>query len=76
MRTTVNFDEDIRAAIERLRRERALGLSEAVNQLIRAGLPRRRDRRPFEQRTRPMGLRIDVANVAEALQELEGPTHR
>jgi len=76
MRTTITFDDDTRAAIERLRRERSVGLSEAVNQLIRAGLGRRRDRRPFEQRSRPLGLRIDVSNVAEAIEELDGPATR
>lgn len=76
MRTTITFDDDTRAAIERLRRERSVGLSEAVNELIRAGMGRRRDRRPFEQRSRPLGLRIDVANVAEALEELDGPASR
>jgi len=76
MRTTITFDDDTRAAVERLRRERSVGLSEAVNQLIRAGLGRRRDRRPFEQRSRPLGLRIDVSNVAEAIEELDGPATR
>lgn len=76
MRTTVTFDHDTRAAIERLRRERALGLSDAVNELIRAGLGRKRDGRQFEQRTRPLGLRINVANIAEAIEELDGPASR
>lgn len=76
MRTTITFDDDTRAAIDRLRRERSVGLSEAVNQLIRAGLGRRRDRRPFEQRSRPLGLRIDVSNVAESIEELDGPATR
>ncbi len=76
MRTTITFDDDTRAAIERLRRERSVGVSEAVNELIRAGLGRRKERRPFEQRSHPLGLRIDVANVAEALEELDGPASR
>lgn len=32
--------------------------------------------RPFAQRTSSMGLRIDVTNVADALELLEGPAHR
>jgi hypothetical protein len=32
--------------------------------------------RPFRQRTADLGLRIDVTNVAEALEILEGPEHR
>ncbi len=72
----MTFDQDVAAALDRLRRERSIGLSQAVNELIRAGLGRKQSRRGFRQRTRPMGLRIDVANVAEALEELEGPAAR
>ena len=77
MRTTVSLDDDVTAAVEELRRSRHLGLSEAVNELIRAGLtasPRRR--RAYRQRSAAMGLRIDVSNVAEALDVLDGPGAR
>lgn len=73
MRTTVVFDDDVAATIERLRETRSLGLSEAVNELIRVGLKVRHERRPFVQRSRPLGLRIDVTNVAEALEQLDEP---
>ena len=76
MRTTVTLDDDVAAAIERLRRERGVGLSDAINDLIRAGLRTKLQRRKFRQRTRAIGLRIDVANVAEALKQLEGPAAR
>jgi hypothetical protein len=72
MRTTIEFDPDVAKAVERLRRERGLGVSEAVNELIRAGLLPREPARPFTQRTRALGLRVDVSNVAEALEILEG----
>jgi Arc/MetJ family transcription regulator len=76
MRTTITLDDDVIAAVERLRRERSLGLSEAVNELIRAGLRVRPKRNRFRQRSRPIGLQVDVTNVAEALELLEGPTNR
>ena len=76
MRTTVSLEEDVAAAIEQLRRERSLGLSEAMNELIRAGLRVKRPRHRFEQRSQQIGLHVDVANVAEALELLEGPGHR
>ena len=53
-----------------------MGLSEAVNELIRAGLSNKPSRRPYVHRTHKMGLLIDVTNVAEALELLEGPDHR
>lgn len=69
MRTTVNLDDDVAAAVQRLRDERRLGLSEAVNELARAGLASAAPRRQrFKQRTADLGLRIDVTNVAEALE--------
>ena len=76
MRTTVSLDADVVAAVEQLRRERAIGLSEAVNELVRRGLAVRSERRPFRQRTHPLGLRIDVTDVEDALDVLEGPDRR
>lgn len=72
----MNLDEDVAKAVERLRRERGIGLSEAVNELIRTGLSKDPKRRRFRQRTRAMGFRIDVSNVAEAIDLLEGPSAR
>jgi hypothetical protein len=77
MRTTVDLDDDTAKAIDKLRRRRGIGLSEAVNDLVRQGLLHQpMDRPPFTQATRDAGLRIDVTNVAEALDLLEGPTAR
>jgi Arc/MetJ family transcription regulator len=76
MRTTISLDDDVAAAIEQLRRESGKGLSEAVNDLVRAGLAAPRRTKAFRQQTRPLGLRIDVANVGEALELLEGPLAR
>jgi hypothetical protein len=77
MRTTVTLDDDVAAAVQRLRDERHIGLSEAINDLARAGLaaaPQRR--RAFKQRTADLGLRVDVSNVAEALERLDGVRSR
>lgn len=64
------------AAIEELRRETGIGVSEAVNQLIRRGLLPREARPRFRQETHKLGLKIDVSNVAEALEIAEGPYAR
>lgn len=47
-----------------------------VNELIRAGLAGGRRRKQFKQQTQPFALRIDVANVAEAIETLDGPAAR
>ena len=71
------MDPDVAAAVDAVRRERQIGLSEAVNDLVRAGLARQPSaRHRFEQRSSPMRARLDVANVAEALELLDGPTAR
>ncbi|MFP5255591.1 MAG: ribbon-helix-helix protein, CopG family [Acidimicrobiia bacterium] len=72
MRTTVEFDADTAKAIEELRRREGLGVSEAVNELVRRGMLTRPEAKPFRQRTHRLGIRIDVSNVAAALEELEG----
>jgi Ribbon-helix-helix protein, copG family len=74
MRTTVNLSDDVAAGVEKLRREQGLGLSEAVNDLIRAGLmAEQRPRQPFRQKTHDMGASIDVSNIGEVLETLDGP---
>jgi hypothetical protein len=72
MRTTVNLDDDVAAAVEELRREQGVGLSQAVNELARAGLGRRAQRRPAVTFTpRALGIKTDISNVAEVLELLD-----
>lgn len=76
MRTTITLADDVAAAVEALRRERSIGLSEAVNDLVRAGLTERPGRRSFRQQTHDLGRGVDVANVADAIETLDGPAAR
>ena len=76
MRTTVEFEPDTAKAVERLRRERGMGVSEAVNELIRLGMMRRERVRPFRQETHHLGIKVDVSNVADALEALDGADTR
>ncbi len=74
MRTTVTLDDDVAAAIERLRRSEGLGVSAAINALVRRGLTREQAaREPFVQRTSHGGARLDVSDVAGVLELLDGP---
>lgn len=65
-----------RRAVERLRREHGRGLSEAINELIRRGLSNAIEAQPFVPRSQPLGLRIDVSDVANALEIHEGTDAR
>ena len=71
MRTTVNLDDDVAAAVERLCREQRLGRSEAVNTLARRGLARGTVDKADSPRSVSLGLRIDVDNVAGVLELLD-----
>jgi metal-responsive CopG/Arc/MetJ family transcriptional regulator len=76
MRTTVTLDQDVAAAVSRIRRERGVGVSEAVNHLVRAGLSVKEQRRRYRHRSAKLALTVDVTNVAEALELLDGPAAR
>jgi hypothetical protein len=75
MRTTITLADDTAAAVEQLRREADLGMSEAVNELLRRGAAAASTppRPPFRQRSFAMGERVDVRNIAETLETLDGP---
>lgn len=72
MRTTIRLDPEVAAAAEELRAARGIGLGEAVNELARAGLERGHRASRFRQRTADVGLQVDVTNVAETLELLDG----
>ncbi len=76
MRTTVTLADDVAAAVEKLRRERGLGQSEALNELVRLGLRQRPARKRFRQRTQSLGLQVDVTDIADAIELLESSAAR
>lgn len=71
MRTTFTLDADVAAEVTRLRREQGLGISEAVNRLIRAGMVDREPRSRYVNRTVPLGLRVDVTDIGSVLDLLD-----
>ena len=76
MRTTISLDPDIAATVERMQTTRRISQSEAINQLAREGLNKPASHTgTFTQRTVRLGLRIDVSNIAETLELLDGLDH-
>ena len=78
MRTTVTLADDVAAELERIKHEQGIGVSEALNDLARAGMIRKKEpRKKFVQRTHSLGKeKIDVTNIGEVLELLEGPEYR
>ena len=75
MRTTLTLADDVAAAIERLRRERSIGISEAVNELVRAGLAKQEQPAPpFRQKSHDLGRGTDFDDIADTLETLDGPS--
>jgi len=77
MRTTVDLDDDVAAAVQRMRLEERKGLSEAVNELVRRGLAVKKERKPFMQKTHDLGAPLmSLDNIGEVLEQIEGPDWR
>jgi hypothetical protein len=56
VRTTVTLDADVAKLLERLQRERGLGMSDVINEVVRAGAAANSERPAFVQRTSPIGI--------------------
>ena len=78
MRTTLTLDDDVAAALHRLRKARNAGFRELVNEALRRGIKqmsaRTSPRSDFQTRSVTLGrLRISsIDNVNEALAIVEG----
>ena len=71
MRTTFTLDPDVAAAVERLRRDEGLGLSEAVNRLVRTALAQPRQRVRYRHRSSDVGITVDVTDIGGVLDLLD-----
>lgn len=72
MRTTFTLDDDNVAEVERLRREEGIGLSEAVNRLIRSGLARSANPPArYRHRSTDLGIKVDVTDIGAVLDLLD-----
>lgn len=82
MRTTLTLDDDVAAALERLRKARDESFKDLVNEALRQGLRqmagRQRKRRPFRTESTNLGRCLigNVDNVADVLAVTEGEAYR
>jgi plasmid stability protein len=82
VRTTLTVDEDVAAKLKAEARRSGRSFKETVNEVLRRGLltrPGSRPREPFKVVARDLGhLRPGLAldNIADLLEQAEGPRHR
>ena len=82
MRTTLTLDEDVAAKLKAESRRAGRPFREIVNETLRRGLASRRvtsQRQVFKITTRDLGnLRpgLSLDNIAELIDQIEGPVHR
>lgn len=82
MRTTLTLDPDVAAMLERIRKERSLGLKEAVNEAMRLGLRELeappKAQKPFRTRVVDLGRPLipNLDDIAEVLAIAEGDDYR
>ncbi len=71
MRTTLTLDDDVAAAVRKLQEEEGVGISQAVNRLVRAGLMVPKKRKPYVHKSYHLGLKVDVSSIGDVLELLE-----
>jgi hypothetical protein len=82
MRTTLTLDNDVAAALERLRRARGVHLKELVNEALRCGLRElsavAKPRQPFRTQSVDLGRVLigNIDSIADALAAAEGEAFR
>jgi hypothetical protein len=82
MRTTLTLDDDVAAKLKAESRRARRSFRDVVNETLRRGLAQRRAgvaRQPFKVTTRDLGnlgLGLSLDNVAELIEQVEGPLHR
>ena len=62
---------DVAAAVEGMRRAEGIGVSEAVNRLVRDGLAKPAAVPRYEHSSYELGQRIDVTDIGEVLSLLD-----
>jgi plasmid stability protein len=80
IRTTLTLEDDVAARLRAESRRTGKSLKTVVNEALRVGLDRSREREraSFEVVARDLGLRpeIDLDDIGGLLERIEGPDHR
>jgi hypothetical protein len=71
MRTTFTLDPDVAAEVERVRRSEGIGISEAVNRLLRSAMVAPEPRARYKHKATDLGLKVDVSDIGAVLDLLD-----
>lgn len=71
MRTTVTLADDVAAAVEQFKRSEGIGVSEAINRLVREGLAKPYTPSQYVHQSYDMGMKVDVTNIGEVIGLLD-----
>ena len=77
MRTTIDLDDDVAAVLVEFQQSEHVGLSRAVNELVRRGITARPPVQRFVQTASSMGEPLrSVDDIGAVLDDIEGDAHR
>jgi hypothetical protein len=80
VRTTLSLDDDVARLLDKESRRSGASFKAVVNRFLRLGMmaAKRPPQKPFVVAPRKLGLPhgLNYDNVAQLLDELEGPAHR
>ena len=82
MRTTLTLDDDVAAKLKAEARRGGQAFRDVVNDTLRRGLVSKQESAPagrFQVETRDLGAYrpgINLDNVADLIEQIEGPLHR
>jgi plasmid stability protein len=81
VRTTLTLDDDVAAKLKIEARRNGKSFKEIVNGLLRVALNSKRvppGNKAFKVDARPMGLLpgIDLDNIGQLIEQLDGPLHK
>ena len=67
----MTLDDEVSAAIDRIRQDEGIGLSEALNRLAKQGLTAGEPSKRYVHRSVPLRARVDITNIGDVLDLLD-----
>lgn len=69
MRLTIRLDDEVYTAARAIAADRGISVGEAVNDLARAGMPRRKKTVDYVPMSDAMGMKVECVKISEILDQ-------